>query len=89
MTTDSAAMGCRGSLADITECVFQIAGAEFTQIIRTIVIPAIPTKAWKAAVLVSKPFQFGVAGQYGAWVDDRHQMEISLNRELAIEWLMS
>jgi len=89
MTTDMTAMGCKGSLADISECAFHITSDELTEIIHSIVIPAIPSKSWKAAVFVRKPVQFGVARQYGAWTGERHQMEIFLDRELAIEWLMN
>jgi hypothetical protein len=47
------------------------------------------TRKWKAAVLVTKPVQHGVAMQYGAWTDDVHEMTIFTDRALALDWLMS
>lgn len=88
MTGDPAAMGCRGSLADITECTFHIAGDELSKIIRAVVIPALLSNSWKAAILVNGPVQFGLARQYGAWTDDKHEMAIFSDRESALAWLL-
>lgn len=89
ITKDMSAMSCIGSLADISECAFHVTSDELTSIINSILIPAIPSKSWKVAVVVSKPVQFGVARQYGAWTDDIHQMAIFSDPELAIEWLLN
>jgi hypothetical protein len=89
LTSDLAAMECKGSLADISECVIRFSSEQLFSLIRSVVIPAIPTRKWKAAVLVTKPVQHGVAMQYGAWTDDVHEMTIFTDRALALDWLMS
>ena len=88
MLADSEALAIHRSFVDLRNARPQFTGVELATLVKTIVIPMLGGKSWKAAILIEKPVQFGVSRQYQVFAESYRQDAIFDDPEAAMSWLL-
>lgn len=87
MLRDEEALSCGKSLADLREANLELTGFEFKEVITKTVLPNLGSRRWVSAILVQKPYQFGVARQYDAFASTYSFNSIFYDYDEALNWL--
>ena len=86
---DPEVLRIRRTLVDLRECRITFSGEELSQLLDTIVLPALDGRDWTSALLVSDPVQFGVSRQYNVFAERFSTDAIFYDRDAAMKWLAS
>jgi len=85
LMSDEKARTCGRSLADVRECEIRIAGPVLAGLMRSAVRPILA--GWTAAVLVSKPAQYGAARQFQVLTEKFMRTAVFTDEAAAREWI--
>jgi len=61
--------------------------SDISKILSSIVKPHLGDESWKAAVIVPKPYMFGVGRQFQALSDGHIEMALFADETSALEWI--
>jgi len=86
--SDPAVLRIGQALTDIRDATLDFSGAELAQVVLTVAVPALNGRAWRSAIIVHDPVQFGVSRQYEAFSAQFGEDAIFFERDEARDWLL-
>lgn len=86
---DPQVMAIRRTLVDLREANVLFTGKELSVLVNTVAVPRLKGKDWKSALLVERPRQYGLTRQYQVFAESYSKDAIFLDRDSAVEWLLS
>jgi len=78
----------RRTLVDLRQAEILFRGSDLDALIKNIVLPVLNGRVWKTAIVVEKPFQFGVSRQYQAFAERYSKDAIFRDMVEARHWLI-
>lgn len=84
---DPQVLALRKTLVDLRGADIQFNGRELHELVSTLVIPVLNGRAWRTAIIVEQPVQFGVSRQYQAFADFYSTDGIFEDFDKALQWL--
>jgi hypothetical protein len=85
--SDDKVLEIRRTVVDLRKAVIKFSGAELDYLIHSIVIPKLNGKKWITAIVVDKPYQFGIGRQYQVFAEYYSRDSIFSSLEDAIAWI--
>ena len=85
---DPDVMSIRRTLVDIRQAKILFSGEQLSQMVQSIVLPALKGRHWKTAILLAQPAQYGTARQYQAFAERFSRDAIFHDFDAAVEWLL-
>ena len=85
---DATVMAIRRTLVDLRGCTITFSGEQLTHLIESIVTPILGGRAWRTAILVERPTQYGVSRQYQVFAERYSHDAIFHNYDEALCWLL-
>jgi hypothetical protein len=86
--SDPEVVALRRGLPDLRQAKFRFSGDDLARLIEAIVIPALAGRAWKSAMVVDTPDQYGVARQYQVYAEPYSRDAIFRDPDEALHWLV-
>lgn len=86
--TNPEVMSCRRTLVDLRDAQIAFTGSELSNLVQTIVIPALHGKRWASALVVAAPDQFGTSRQYQVFAETYSADSIFHDLRTAEDWLI-
>jgi hypothetical protein len=86
---DPEVLAIRRTLVDLRKCTIRFTGAELTDLVSGLVLPAIGGRDWKTAMVVEHPVQFGVSRQYQVLAETYSTDCVFSDLSVAIAWLLA
>jgi len=86
---DPEVLGIRRTLVDLRAATIHFTGQEMDALISAVVLPKLEGRAWKTAIVVDCPVQFGVSRQYQAFAERYSTDSIFSDPESAVAWLLT
>ena len=80
-------LALRRTLVDLRAANIRFTGAELSNLVSTVVLPALKGRDWITAIVVEQPVQFGVSRQYQVFADHYSSDSIFYDYEEALLWL--
>lgn len=85
--TDPEVLQLRKTLVDLRRAKIEFLGHQLDSLIATVVLPVLGDRAWKTALVVLNPVQYGVSRQYQVFADRYSQDSIFHCMDTARAWL--
>jgi hypothetical protein len=85
---DATVMAIRRTLVDLRGCTITFSGEELADLIERIVTPILDERAWRTAILVEQPVQYGVSRQYHVFAERYSHDAIFHSYDEALCWLL-
>jgi hypothetical protein len=85
---DPDVLAIRRTLVDLRQANILFTGSELEVLIQNVVLPLLNGRDWKTAIVVEKPFQFGVSRQYQVFADRYSKDAIFYDMGAARNWLL-
>lgn len=82
---DPDVMSTRRTLVDIRQANILFSGKQLSELVESIVLPALKGRHWKTAILVARPVQYGQARQYQAFAERYSRDAIFHDFDTAVE----
>ena len=86
---DPSVLAIRKTVVDLRQCRIQFTGAQLSELVQRIVIPALEGRDWKSALVVERSVQFGVSRQYQVFANHYSNDSIFTDHDAAIAWLIA
>ena len=86
---DPSVLAIRKTVVDLRQCRIQFTGAQLSELVQRIVIPALEGRDWKSALVVEQSVQFGVSRQYQVFANHYSSDSIFTDHDAAIAWLIA
>jgi hypothetical protein len=86
--TNPEVMSCRRTVVDLRMAHIAFTGSELSNLVQTIVLPALHGRKWVTALVVSAPEQFGSSRQYQVFAEAYSVDSIFDDPGAAEDWLM-
>ncbi len=77
----------RRTLVDLRQADILFTGRDLDTLIQCIVLPVLQGRAWKTAIVVEKPIQYGTSRQYQVFAERYSRDAIFYDLEDARNWL--
>lgn len=84
---DPQVLALRRTLVDLRGADIQFNGRELSELVSTVVVPALKGQDWRTAIVVDQPVQFGVSRQYQVFAEFFSTDSIFDNFDQALQWL--
>jgi hypothetical protein len=82
-------LSLRRTLVDLRQAYPTFTGSELSDLISSIVDPILQGRAWKTAIIVDRPVQFGISRQYHVFAEHYSRDAIFSDLTSALKWLTS
>ena len=84
---DPQVMAIRKTVVDLRESNPRFTGADLSDLIEAIVLPALAGRDWVTAIVVAKPAQFGLSRQYQVFAERYSHDAIFEEPDQALNWV--
>jgi hypothetical protein len=84
---DPEVLSVRRTLVDMRAATILFSGNDLSNLVASVVIPALGGRDWKTAIVVEQPVQFGVSRQYQVFAERYSRDSIFHDPDEALRWL--
>lgn len=86
--SDPQARAVARTVADLREATLNFSGAELMQAVHEVALPALAGLAWKNALVVARPDQYGVSRQFQVFSEAVSRDAIFEDPASAVQWVL-
>lgn len=85
---DPAVMTLRRSLVDVRGAHIHFHGTDLSNLIKSLVLPALAGRDWILAIVIANEVQYGLSRQFHVFADTFSKDQIFYNMDAAREWVL-
>ena len=85
---DPRVMEIRRTLVDLRGSTHRFTGKEMSDLVETIVVPAVLGLDWKTAIILDRPHQVGLSRQYHVFAERFSSDATFYEADAALQWLL-
>jgi len=76
------------ALTDLRTATLAFSGSDLEHAIQTVAVPVLTHHAWRSAIVVEAPVQYGMSRQYQVFAEQFGEDGIFFDVDAALQWLM-